>query len=302
MLNNFFPSPYFDLKMRENLIFAIAEKYPFVHHGVISKSLCERKIHYLQLGKRVNQVLFAATFHGMEWLTGLLVLTFFEKLCEKVQNNQIFYGLDIAKLLEQRGICIVPCVNPDGVEISLHGAETAGPYKNLVRSAANYGSTASWQANARGVDINHNFNAGWGRLHQMEIENDIIGPAPTRYGGPEPESEPETRAIVNLCQKENFRHAIAFHSQGEEIYWNYGPRTPLNSRLIANIMAKFSGYSVAKPEGLAVGGGFKDWFIEKLGSPGFTIEIGKGQNPLPIRDITPIYRTLEEMLVVCSLL
>lgn len=302
MLNNFFPSPYFDLKMRENLINAICEKYPFVQHGVLAKSLCDRDIHYLHIGSNYNPVLFAATFHGMEWLTGLLVLNFFEELCEKVQNNQTFYGLDVSRLLDQNGLCIVPCVNPDGVEISLFGAETAGPYKNLVRSAANYGSTSDWQANARGVDINHNFNANWEHLHLMEIAAGITGPAPTRYGGPEPESEPETRAVVDLCRRIRFRHCVAFHSQGEEIYWNYGPRTPVRSRLIANIMAKFSGYLVSEPEGLAVGGGFKDWLIEKLGLPGFTIEIGKGQNPLPISDITPIYRTLEEMLTVCAFL
>ena len=288
------------MNMRENLIFAITEKYPFVKSGVLGKSLCERNIHYLQIGQSQNPVLFAATFHGMEWLTGLLVLTFLEKLCEKAQNNQLFYGLNVAEFLTERGLFVVPCVNPDGVEISLHGAETAGPYRNLVRSAANYGSTANWQANARGVDINHNFDANWQRLHEMEIEAGITGPAPTRYGGPEPESEPETRAIVGLCRRVNFRHAIAFHSQGEEIYWNFGPKTPVESRLIANIMASFSGYTVSEPEGLAVGGGFKDWLIEKLGVPGFTIEIGRGQNPLPTSDLTAIYDKLEEMLTVCT--
>ena len=38
-------------------------------------------------------------------------------------------------------------------------------------------------------------------------------------------------------------------------------------------------------------------FIEKFNKPAFTIEIGKGKNPLPINDFPSIYKKLEKMLV-----
>lgn len=67
---------------------------------------------------------------------------------------------------------------------------------------------------------------------------------------------------------------------------------------MVNVLSASSGYKIANPEGLAVGGGFKDWFISAYSRPGFTIEIGKGKNPLPITDLEPIYSKIEEMLLL----
>lgn len=102
------------------------------------------------------------------------------------------------EFLSIRGLTIVPCVNPDGTEIALHGSDAAFKYKPLVEKVCT--DTYKWQANARGVDINHNFNAGWCRLKQLELKNNIKCPAPTRFGGNHPESEPETKALTTLCR------------------------------------------------------------------------------------------------------
>jgi g-D-glutamyl-meso-diaminopimelate peptidase len=55
---------------------------------------------------------------------------------------------------------------------------------------------------------------------------------------------------------------------------------------------------VLEPTGTASHGGFKDWFIDELKKPGFTIEIGKGTNPLPISELQPIYARLLESLIL----
>ena len=68
----------------------------------------------------------------------------------------------------------------------------------------------------RGVDINHNFNAYWHKLRQMEIEDGITGPAMTRYGGTYPESEPESKYLADLTRKCEFGYTLAFHSQGKK--------------------------------------------------------------------------------------
>ena len=176
---------------------------------------------------------------------------------------------------------MIPCVNPDGVEIQIHGSEAAGKYRTLVEKACS-GDTFHWQANARGVDINHNFDADWDRLHELENANGIDSPAPTRYGGNYPESEPESRAVASLCRAGRFSHAVAFHT--------------------ASALARVSGYSLSAPEGLASGGGFKDWFCQTMQSPGFTIELGKGTNPLPVTDLDSIYAKVREMLILAFLL
>lgn len=291
----------FDLAMREKFINSLCNEYSFVTRETVGKSLCIREIQCLKIGSDNDPVLFSAAFHGMEWLTSLLVLTFTKRISESIYNNTLLYDIDIKSALNHRGLMVVPCVNPDGVEISLNGTQTAMACAPLVNEILRGGSSARWQANARGVDINHNFNANWEALHKLEEESGITGPAPTRYGGPYPDSEPETQTMVNLCEKIRFRQVFAFHSQGEEIYWYFGENTPPSAEVIGKNMAQLSGYKLAQPEGLAIGGGFKDWFIEKFSRPGFTIEIGKGKNPLPLADIGPIYEKLEKMLVYCCI-
>ena len=36
--------------------------------------------------------------------------------------------------------------------------------------------------------------------------------------------------------------------------------------------------------------GYKDWFIQAFDRPGFTIEAGRGKNPLPISDFDTLYK------------
>ena len=67
---------------------------------------------------------------------------------------------------------------------------------------------------------------------------------------------------------------------------------------MASVFSSVTGYKVCSPEGLAVGGGFKDWFITEFKKPGFTIEIGKGKNPLPISNFNDIYKRLEYMMLL----
>lgn len=292
-----FDSQIPDEVVRSEIINEIMRNYDFFDYGFLSESTCGRKINYIQIGDKENMILLSAGFHGMEWLTTLLLLKFTDEIGKCVKTGQTIAGINVCEFLQNKGIMIVPCVNPDGTEISINGYKSACKYSDLVKRASG-GNTDNWQANARGVDINHNFNAGWHELHKLEQKSNINGPGPTRYGGEYPESEIETKAITNLCRNTYFRHAIAFHSQGEEIYWQYGDDMSEKSELIAKVLSVSSGYKMAQPEGLAVGGGFKDWFIKEIKRPGLTIEIGKGKNPLPIADFNDIYNRLEEMLVL----
>jgi g-D-glutamyl-meso-diaminopimelate peptidase len=189
---------------------------------------------------------------------------------------------------------IVPCVNPDGVDIAVHGAVAAGVYAPFVAST---GMAERWQANARGVDINHNFDAAWQCVKRRECAAGITAPCATRFGGCHAESEPETRALTALCRQRNPSRVLALHSQGREIYWDFGQHTPRQSLPLAQKMSEVSGYRVASPEPMATGGGFKDWFISRFHRCGFTVEMGLGQNPLPLRDFEAEYPLVKAILL-----
>lgn len=283
------------------LITALRGRYGFLEAMPIGQSVLGKDITGMMLGTGRERILYAAGFHAQEWITSLILLRLVEDLCIALERGGSIVEIHISDALAGRSLVFVPLVNPDGVDIAVHGSGSAGKYARMVRELGG-NQPGKWQSNARGVDINHNFNAGWETLREMEKENGIDAPSPRQWCGPEPESEPETKALVALCCRANFRHVIALHSQGEEIYWRYGDRTPSNARVMAEVMAASSGYTIADPEGLASHGGFKDWFIEQTGNPGFTIELGKGKNPLPVSEFEAIYAKAQEMLLLAALM
>lgn len=163
-------------------------------------------------------------------------------------------------------------------------------------------ATSCGQANARGVDLNHNFDAGFKELKEIERENGITCPSPRQYGGLFPHSEPESASLVRLVKSTVAERVYAFHSQGEEIFYEYGDSTPPQSKYIADLLCRASGYKLVKNEGLNSHGGFKDFFIEKYKRSGFTIEIGKGKNPLPISDLPKVYEKTKELMTIASVI
>jgi len=48
--------------------------------------------------------------------------------------------------------------------------------------------------------------------------------------------------------------------------------------------------------------GYKDWFIQDYRRPGYTIEAGLGENPLPISQFNEIYRDNIGILILGAVL
>ncbi len=275
----------------------LKERYTLLQVATCGKSMLGRDILGLVLGEGEKNIIFVGGTHGIEWLTSLVLLKFTEALLRTYEKNTAVKGFDAKELLKNVCLTIIPELNPDGVEIAIRGASACGRYK-AVNFDLCKGDFSKWSANARGVDINHNFNADWYALREKERTAGITSPAPGKFGGLYPESEPETAAITRLCRKVPFDMLVSFHSQGEEIFYEYGKNTPEKSIYIAKMFSALSGYTLVKNDGLASSGGLKDWFIEEFKKPAFTIEAGKGKNPLPLSDVDEIYEKLETMMVV----
>ena len=291
----------YDYIERQRIINYICNEYDFVRKSTIGKSCLGKEINALKIGSSSHYCLMAAAFHGSERITSTVLLMFIEELCQAIKNEGYIAGLKMPRALRGRGVVFVPCVNPDGCDVSLLGAKACGSLSGDIGKLCK-NDFEHWNANIRGVDINHNFDAGGEELRDKERDMGIFGPAPTRFGGYRPESEPETMALIELCRTVPIRHVVALHSQGEVIYWSYGSRQPGRSRKMAEIMATSSGYALDVPIGIADGGGFKDWFISEYNRPGFTVELGSGKNPLPITDADKIYNRVKEMLTLCTIM
>ncbi len=289
---------YFERKKRSNML---CKEYPFIKEMLIGKSCMGKEIKAYKLGASMDYSLIAAAFHGSERITSNVLLMFIEELCYAIKYDGVIAGFKARRALNGRGIIFVPCVNPDGCDISLLGAKACGDKANeIARMCQN--NFSKWNSNFRGVDINHNFNADWENLRKRELEEGIYCPSYTRFGGYNPESEPETIALTELCRKTRIRHVTALHSQGEVIYWSFGDKRPPKSKKMAEIMATSSGYALDVPTAIATGGGFKDWFISEFFRPGFTVELGLGKNPLPIETANEIYKRVKEMLMLCVIM
>ncbi len=282
-------------------VYRLLGLYPFLRLEKAGKTALGKELLVLRLGrKRESYVLYAAAFHGLERLSAGVCLRFVERLCRALMTGRDLAGVPVRRVLAERGLIALPLVNPDGADIALHGERAAGGDGRIKRLCGGHFET--WNANARGVDVNHNFDAGWQELRRAEEAAGIFGPGPTRYGGPRPESEAETAALCALCRQNPVSHVVALHTQGEVIYWQYGPDTPPNAKRMAQILSASSGYALDKPDALASHGGFKDWFIREFHRPGFTVELGKGRNPLPASDLDDVYRRVEEMLTLALIL
>lgn len=221
------------------------------------KSVWGRELLWYTAGDGPKKLFINGAHHGTEYITSQLCADFYDYIHEKTGAWTVYF---------------MPMVNPDGVAVSqgLLPRSTA-QYETLRRMNCWKDIYRSWQANANGVDLNHNYDA---KFRQIEDYG------PSRCAGAYPESEPETRAVVDLVKKEQFDMVICLHSQGEVVYHGFDGFYPEGSFEIAHSIGETAGYQVEEPETLASFGGMKDWFVDKFHRPGFTLEVGKGVNPL----------------------
>ena len=279
-------------------------RYAFFDCIEIGTTIRGRSIHCVRLGDpAAAPVLYVGAHHGMEWITSALLLRFINEYCEYYKRGRRMYGLNMSYLYANRCIYVVPMLNCDGVDIQQNGASKQSPlYNRLISMNGGSEDFHKWQANERGVDLNHNYNAGFHEYKRIELENNIIGGAPTKYSGEYPESEPETSALTSLFKTILPTITLSLHTQGEEIYYSSGDMVPPKSRQIGRIISDLTGYKLSSPSGSACYGGLLDWIISEYNLPAFTIECGRGENPLPYRDFLSIYSSVRELFFTAPVL
>ena len=242
--------------------------YPVCRKRVLTATAFGREIDALTIGSGDRTVLFTAAHHANEWITATVLLKFAEELSKAIMEKGALYGIPSRLFEENCQIFLVPMVNPDGVDL-VTGAIPPGSlqWEQAARLSANYPEIpfpSGWKANLLGVDLNLQYPAGWLQAREIKFSQGYTRPGPRDYVGRAPLTQKETQAL------------------GEEF-------------------ARLSGYALEDTPYASGFAGYKDWFIKTWRRPGFTIEAGKGENPLPLSQFEPIYNACLGILTTAAL-
>ena len=270
----------------------LAARYPFIGTGEIGRSVMGRPLWRMNLGSGENRVLYNASHHANEWICTPLLLKFVEELSAAFAAGGRIFSVSAAELMDYASIYLIPAVNPDGIDL-VTGELTQGEYYDRAAAiAANYPQfsfPSGWKANIRGVDLNLQYPAGWEQARENKYAQGIRSPAPADFVGSAPLTAPESRAMYDFTLSVEPELILAYHTQGEVIFWQFLDYEPEGSRSIAELFSHVSGYRVESTPYASGFAGYKDWFIQDFNRPGYTIEAGLGVNPLPISDFDGIY-------------
>ncbi|XXY52379.1 M14 family metallopeptidase [Sorangium sp. So ce269] len=137
-------------------------------------------------GPRERTTVILSGIHPLEWIGVETHLALLERLATEDLGG--------------RSIFAVPIVNPDGllrVEMNLRAGR-----RRFVRG------------NARGVDLNRNFDAGW---YERGLVQRLIGLVSSP--GRRPGSEPEVEAIAHALSPRRIDRALSLHSAGGAVLY-----------------------------------------------------------------------------------
>ncbi|MFN2745341.1 MULTISPECIES: M14 family metallopeptidase [unclassified Bacillus (in: firmicutes)] len=277
----------YDSTALTNEIEKLTSCFPFITTRVIGRSVLGQPIYELRLGSRDAEKTthINASFHANEWITTSVLMKWLKEYCLYLCTGRQLFDYSPPALFCQTKLSIVPLVNPDGVDLVLNGPESLGIESGALDDINEHQPDfKEWKANINGVDLNNQFPSFWEIEKQRKPPK---GPSYRDYPGDAPLTEPEAVAMRDLIASRPPDRLVALHTQGEEIYWGYKGFEPSESFSVIQTFERLSGYQgVRYIDSYA---GFRDWFIHFYQKEGYTVELGKGKNPLPLKQFDDIY-------------
>ncbi len=289
----------------DRMIQELVDTYPTCRTEVLTTTAFQRPVRTLVIGEGGRRVLFTAAHHANEWITALVLLKFAEELAQAVQADGEIFGIPARLITQTVTIHMVPMVDPDGVDLVTGGIPPESPqYQQALALARNYPAIPfphGWKANLLGVDLNLQYPAGWLQAREIKFSQGFTRPGPRDYVGRAPLDQLETRALADYTERVDPALVLAYHSQGKEIYWQFKDIPVPGARELGEEFARLSGYKLTEVAFNSSFAGYKDWFIQQFRRPGYTIEVGEGENPLPLSQFNQIYRDNLGILTTAAL-
>ena len=283
----------------------LLQAYPEFRSEILTTTAYGRPVRTLVIGEGERRVLFSAAHHANEWITAPLLLKFMEELAAAAQSGDKIWGVDARTILRYNTIHTVPMVDPDGVDL-VTGAIEPGTleYESARTLGDNYPGIPfpdGWKANLLGVDLNLQYPAGWLQAREIKFSQGYTRPGPRDFVGRAPLNQRETVALAAYTGEVDPVLVLAYHTQGEVIYWQFRDIEVPGARELAEEFARVSGYALEDVPYESSFAGYKDWFIQTFRRPGFTVEVGQGENPLPLAQFDSIYKKNLGILVTAAL-
>ena len=289
----------------EQMILALVEKYPFCRTEVISTTAYGRPLRTLVIGNGPRKVIYSASHHANEWITSLLLLKFAEDLAQAISENGVIFGVEAQNIADTTTIYMVPMVDPDGVDLVTGaiapGSSSFEAARNLAEFYPDIPFPNGWKANLLGVDLNLQYPAGWLQAREIKFSQGFTQPGPRDYVGRAPLNQKESRALAGYTEFIDPALVLAYHSQGKVIYWQFKNYIIPGAEALAEAFARVSGYALEDTPFESSFAGYKDWFIQEFRRPGYTIEVGEGESPLPLSQFDEIYADNLGILVIAAL-
>lgn len=288
----------------EETILALVEKYPFCRTELLTTTAFGRPVRTLVIGTGPRKVIYTAAHHANEWITALLLLQFAQDLAQSIADGTEIFGVPGTQIAREATIYMVPLVDPDGVDLVVGAISDDPGYRQAQRIAAQFPQIPfpnGWKANLNGVDLNLQYPAGWLQAREIKFMQGFDRPAPRDYVGRAPLDQKESRALAGYTEYIDPALILAFHSQGRQIYWKYQDIQIPGAKELGEVFARVSGYTLEDTPYASGFAGYKDWFILRFGKPGYTVEVGQGENPLPLEQFPQIYRDNLGILVTAAL-
>lgn len=277
-------------------------RYPFLACESIGSSVLGLDLYVLSLGSGPIEILYNSSHHANEWITTTLAMHFLEEYAKAYAFGGSIAGEDAASLYARTRLSMEPMVNPDGVDLVTglisKGDEGFAQAQEIASSFPAIAFPDGWKANIIGTDTNLNYPAGWENAKEIKYAQGYTKPAPRDFVGTAPLSAPESKALYDYTRENNFALTQSWHTQGNVIYWKFLDYEVPNSLEIAKKFSDASGYAVELTPSESGYAGYKDWFIQDYLRPGYTLEAGSGESPLPISDFDAMYQAAEGIFVL----
>lgn len=220
-------------------------------YQVIGTSVEGRKIEAYTFGNGAKRLLFVGGIHGgYEWNSVLLAYQFMDYL--KVNPTAVPASVSVT---------VIPSANPDGV-FKIIGKEG----RFTVADVPDTKDQSAGRFNARGVDLNRNFDCKWKSTSMWRGEEVSAGTAAF--------SEPEARAIRDFVLAGKPVAVVFWHSQANAVYASECEDGVLVDTLfIMKDYARASGYSAVESfDAYEISGDAEGW-LASIGIPAITVEL-----------------------------